>query len=726
MDYNITKDSSGLDVIYMEGFSDRVETGDPMLPQKTFDVLLPPNVDRSSLQLKVVSDETMVLDGTYEIKPSPRWLPQQDNESATDATEVIKNLRTYQTNANYPEDSAQIKPTSQMRKWIFVPVNFIPFQYNPVTKKLVLHKRLTVEISFSLKEPVASQDAELLVDTVFDEVAQAKFINYEEASSPYLGAGRDTLGEVSGNGYAIVTTNDIMSKSQELVNFMEHKRDLRLNVILLTETQYGDGPDRADKIRNWLHENYIEKGIKYVLLIGNPAPAESGIEEEIPMKMCWPRLGADDGYQECPTDYFYADLTGNWDPDGDGYYGEYEDYTADSGVDLAADVYVGRIPVYPNDDSLDSILKKIMAYENPSADTGWRKSALLPMSFSDRKTDGAYLGEQMKNDYLGPYGYDLLRMYQHGPSGYCRLNSVFSSEENLRGNSVLPIWSNGDFGIVAWWGHGNNQGAYVGYGSCADGPIMLSSNTDYLDDDHPSHTYQCSCLNGYPEDSGNLQHAILKNGGISTTSATRVSWYYVGQTSFAASPSNAGMGYEYVKRLVQGKPAGDALYEMKSTGVSGPGGYPEVLMNFYDFCLYGDPSVSLGISIEANNPPQAPDVPLGPISGKIRKTYTYTTEAVDPEGDPVKYTFFWGDGTSSTTSQVSSGTPSSASHKWTKAGTYYITAIATDSKGAESDRSGQLEVVITALGKVEDEPRAEAASRVQQAKARALEAISES
>ncbi|VVB68302.1 Uncharacterised protein [uncultured archaeon] len=153
-------------------------------------------------------------------------------------------------------------------------------------------------------------------------------------------------------------------------------------------------------------------------------------------------------------------------------------------------------------------------------------------------------------------------------------------------------WAGSDFGIVAWWGHGNDNGAYVGFSSCSDGAFMLSSNAPSLDNIHPSHTYQCSCTNGNPDRPGNLQYAILKNGGITTTGATRVSWYYPSQTSFAGSPSNAGMGYEYVKRLVQGQAAGDALYNMKSSGVSAPGGNEE-LMNFYDFCLDGDPAISV-------------------------------------------------------------------------------------------------------------------------------------
>jgi hypothetical protein len=591
--YNITPDNSGYDVIVMDGFSERVDTGNPMLPQKTFNVLLPAEFDESSLQLKIVSAKTQVLEGTYDIKPSPKWLPLDSNMTGT---EIMINKSTYEANADYPDNFVLLQPTSQMRKWKYVPVNFIPFQYNPTTKKLTLHEYVTIKISYNLKE-LSLGVAASLVDTVLDDVAATKFINYNEMSGGYVSKETAKLEPGAVSDYVIITTNAIESGSSKLSSFISHKQNLGHNVLVVTEDDFGilagQSPNsRAEKIRQWLKNNYISNGIKYVLLIGNPIPDGNGTTD-IPMKMCWPRRGLG-SYEECPTDYIYADLTGNWDINDNGYYGEWEDYDTTGGVDLAADVYVGRIPVYNADyTTLDSILQKIMDYEM-STNTQWRKSALLPLSFSDSVTDGAYLGEEMKNSYLTPNGYTYWRMYHHGTSGSCTLNSVFSSEENLRGGSVVPNrWANSDFGLVSWWGHGNSQGTYVGYGSCSDGAFMLSSNAPSLDNAHPSHTYQCSCTNGYPEDSDNLQYAILKNGGITTTGATRVSWYYVGESSFAGSPSNAGMGYEYMKRLVQELAAGDALYEMKSSGVSGPGGYTELLMNFYDFNIYGDPSISI-------------------------------------------------------------------------------------------------------------------------------------
>jgi len=97
-----------------------------------------------------------------------------------------------------------------------------------------------------------------------------------------------------------------------------------------------------------------------------------------------------------------------------------------------------------------------------------------------------------------------------------------------------------------------------------------------------------------------------------------------------------------------------------------------------------DWSSTLKVTIAANSAPAVPDTPSGATSGKVRRSYAYSTSATDPDGDKVKYTFDWGDGKTSTTGYVKSGVSSSASHKWSSAGTYQIVSRATDSKGRSS------------------------------------------
>ena len=598
-EYNINRDAGGFDSIDMNNFSIKYIPGEPMLPSSNSNVLLPPNVDLTSIKLEILSENTKQLDGTYEIRPAPEFRPLVDNDSYDFAAqskpvEFTKGA-VYDNDSAYPEKNILLLPYSQMRKWVFVPVQFISFKYNPVQKTLILIENATVRISYQLLPAISSEENNLLGDTVMDSLAPGMFVNYGQFKDLY-GEKIAASSQTSATGrYVIITTNAIVSGSSKLNEFIAHKQSLGYAVSIETENDYGglsgQSPNHnAEKIRQWLKNNYVALGIKYVLLIGNPTPYESG-EGDVPMKMCWPRYGAGDGYENAPTDAFYADLTGNWDLDGDGNYGEWSDYLTSGGVDFSSEVYVARIPVYgANYAVLDSILQKTIDYET-SGIVAWRKSSLLPMSFSDSSTDGAYLGEQMRNKYLSTNSYSSWRMYQHGTSGSCTLDSTFASEENLRGGSVMPNrWAADDFGIVAWWGHGNYQGAYVGYDSCSDGAFMLSSNAPGLDNAHPSFTYQCSCLNGYPENAGNLQYAILKNGGIATVGATRVSWYSPGQTNFVSSVTNAGMGYEYVKRLVSEKPASDSLQQMKSSMYPYAG---SLLMNYYVFNVYGDPSVSI-------------------------------------------------------------------------------------------------------------------------------------
>lgn len=608
-EFSITKDENDYDLIHMDGFTLANSPGDPLLPQQFYNILVPPEAIGPGLRLEIVSADIQVLEGIYDIRPGWPLIPGEDgNIGEVAATEYWgegknivngKNLNVYEKDANYPKNYVELLPYSEMRKWKFAKVAFTPLQYNPVSKKLTLIKSAVIEITYDT-HPI-EMDQSLREDEVMDDIAPQLFVNYDEG---YMWYDRKTTAvePQATYNYVIITTNAIVSNSAKLNAFIAHKQSLGYSVKIITESDFGgltgQAPNhKAEKIRQWLKNNYASMGIKYVLLIGDPHPYESGSEGNIPMKMCWPRYSEVD-YREAPTDYFYADLTGNWDKDGDQYYGEFSDFNTPGGVDITPEVYVGRIPVYgTNYATLDNILQKIINYETSSS-ISWRKSILMPMGFqhstggpSGGPYDGAVLAEQMRDDYLNTHSYDSWRMYQQG-SGTCGLNSIYASEQELRGDTIVrDRWAANDYGIVCWWGHGASSSTFVGYDGCWDGNLFQSSYCSSLDDNHPSFTYQCSCTNSYPEDSENLAYAILKKGGISTVSATRVSWFG-GQPygTFDGSQSNSGIGYEYVKRLVQELPGGDALYQTKAS--MSPLGTNE-LMNWYDFNLYGDPSVSL-------------------------------------------------------------------------------------------------------------------------------------
>ena len=259
--------------------------------------------------------------------------------------------------------------------------------------------------------------------------------------------------------YLIITTNAIESSSTKLTDFVSYLANQGHLPLVITEDEFGNltgqSPNgTAEKIREWLKNNYIASSIEYVLLIGNSDPGG-----DVPMKMCWPRSDESTN-RETPTDYFYANLTGNWDQDGDGFFGEYSDDRKPGGVDFMNDVYVGRTPVYSGVADLDSVLAKFITYGN-ELDLTWRQNALLPLSFSDSSTDGAHMGEAMKSTYLTPAGYSSWSLYMQG-SVCAGGDSSFASNEELLSGATKKRWMGNPYGMVWWRGHGSQTGAYMG------------------------------------------------------------------------------------------------------------------------------------------------------------------------------------------------------------------------------------------------------------------------
>jgi len=74
-------------------------------------------------------------------------------------------------------------------------------------------------------------------------------------------------------------------------------------------------------------------------------------------------------------------------------------------------------------------------------------------------------------------------------------------------------------------------------------------------------------------------------------------------------------------------------------------------------------------------------------------SYTYTSSAIDPEGDEIYLMFDWGDGTNSGwIGPYNSGDTVTASHVWSIQGSYAIKAKAKDEHDVESVWSDPLPI----------------------------------
>jgi hypothetical protein len=435
--------------------------------------------------------------------------------------------------------------------------------------------------------------------------------------------------------------------------FVSHKESLGFNVRVVTELTWGGGTGdtAANNIRAWLSSNYVTEDILYVLLIGNPHPNTG----DVPMKMC---------ILDHPTDYFYAELTVDWDKDGDGIYGEEgADATQGDEVEKYFEVYVGRIPYYGNINDLDHILQKTIDYEN-AADAQWRRNVLLPMVPMGDSTPSYQLGEQIKNDHLEPRSIPSVRIYD-------KYYGAIPPPEYLRSQRYPATeWSQGSYGLIVWATHGWSQGA---------SGIISTSDTSTLNDSYPGATWQGSCNNSEPEVQQNLAYSILKNGGITTVGATRISWYWVGESNYRNSSSIGGLGYQYAKRIVERQACGQALYNTKEA-------MSLWLKNYYVFTLYGDPAVVIM--------PEPPAFTISPtdvfynksprlIASSYIRTYTLKNNSDFPMSWTASHTADWFElsshsGSIGANSSVTVNTHLTAETANLNYGTYEDTIIFTD------------------------------------------------
>ncbi len=147
---------------------------------------------------------------------------------------------------------------------------------------------------------------------------------------------------------------------------------------------------------------------------------------------------------------------------------------------------------------------------------------------------------------------------------------------------------------------------------------------------------------------------------------------------------------------------GDTITEYVDSGLSEsdtrrwevPGTYAVTVTAKDQWDKESESSDELNVTIVSRSP-EKPIIYNGTESGVTGKSYTYEVNATDPDGDRIRYTFDWVDGTDNTTTgEVDSGSLESAEHKWTELGTYAVTVTAKDEWGEESEPSDERTVTI--------------------------------
>ncbi|MBW1872622.1 MAG: hypothetical protein JRJ19_11180, partial [Deltaproteobacteria bacterium] len=147
----------------------------------------------------------------------------------------------------------------------------------------------------------------------------------------------------------LIVTSTLMRNAFEVLADWKRSKGVATQVVTLDWIDQNiSGLDQAERVRNHirtLHDNY---NLGYVLLGGDA--------DVVPYRLVHSKalLTYDDQFA---SDFYFSDLQGSWDDDGDGNYGEPGD-----GLDMHPDLAVGRLPVTFTSEA-QNIVSRLLAYE---------------------------------------------------------------------------------------------------------------------------------------------------------------------------------------------------------------------------------------------------------------------------------------------------------------------------------------------------------------------------
>lgn len=516
--------------------------GQPALPQKVIRIALPPDADAASVKVEIRPIESAMLPGSFRVAPiPPKYLIHDGTPYYGPHPDRIRNGRdthVYGLDTLFPTNWGSEEPfVGQLRQYRYKTVRLFPLRYNPTKNTLLYAEGFDITLKYRKRlktntTPVSTCDGENL--------ARSLFFNYDQAKT-WHGKPCSPLDD-SAKNVAIIITEKLRNASSKLDDYVQMREMQGYHLSIHTENDWDisthktmDG--RADRIRNWLQKNYIDKNLSYAFLIGNPDPSGQMLYS-IPMKLCGIYEDSDMGTIRGPTDFYYADLSGTWDDNDNGIVCEF----GVDNVDFMPEIFVGRIPIYSDGaKALDEILTRIIDYEAESktGDLNWRRRMLLPNSIyffeaqagtNGARWDGASTGEYFIRSQLGPRGMDWTTLYEIDGLK----PSIFESHFPVNSQNLVDQWVRG-YGLVFWAGHGSNSGVYrtvwkedpnedgvVDYREMSSPEFMATDMLHMLKDAPPPFVIHGSCSNGTPEDPNNLGYSMLRRGAIATLSASRV------------------------------------------------------------------------------------------------------------------------------------------------------------------------------------------------------------
>lgn len=269
------------------------EEGAPNLPSFARYVAIP---NGATAELELLSSTTKVLSG-IDVVPAPEPVPA--GESGVPSLRADPTI--YSRDAYYPEAPVRLSTSGRMRGVEVVKLGIMPFQYNPVTRDLVIYTSLTVRISFSGGTAHFGEDR--LRNRYWEPILRGHLLNYSSLPKVDFSVRSERDFEYE---FVIIVPNE-HTETAELLWKWRTLQGIDTGIVWLMET----GTTSSD-IEQWITNAYYnwETPPVAVLLIGDYGP--EGSEDSITAPLYHDEY-CDDCDAYYVSDNYYADVEGDGD-----------------------------------------------------------------------------------------------------------------------------------------------------------------------------------------------------------------------------------------------------------------------------------------------------------------------------------------------------------------------------------------------------------------------------
>jgi hypothetical protein len=408
------------DVLRMDELDQTVTPGQPCLPVKIMNVYIPRGKAVGSVRVTSVSHH--MLPGEYMILPVQQEVPIG---AGLDAEPVPPDDDIYSLTEPWPPSPVRLESAGSMAGRKVASISIFPVQFLPASKQVIFNDEITISLDLvdCREESRVPKETES-VRAMRNRIVASMIANPADLEQDFSGPA--TLDPAVAKEYLLICLAAHADEYEVLKDWKTRKGvPAAIETIEDIVATY-PGTDAAEQMRNCIIDYYLNQSTMWVAVTLSGAKAR--------YRGCYGRVGGttDTGI---PCDLYFADLDGDWNADGDSYWGETTD-----GVDMYPDVYVGRLTPSKGT-ACSTLVDKILTYEGCYAvPTDYQLDMLFMGGLLDEYTDEAVLKNQIDNESV--------------PSRFDPITKLYESSGNLDKPTVMAELNAG-YNIINHADHGN-------------------------------------------------------------------------------------------------------------------------------------------------------------------------------------------------------------------------------------------------------------------------------